>query len=59
MAVTLTSKTNQKSDENNNNETSINLGDCEQILRKVYNISNNETLFKNRCHRRRNHDTKN
>ena len=45
MTVTLTSTINQKSDENNNKETSINLGNCEQILRKVYNISNNETLF--------------
>ena len=45
MTVTLTSITNKKSAENNNKEPSINLGDCEQILRKVYNISNNETLF--------------
>ena len=45
MTVTLTTTKNQKNDEKNANVTTINLGDCEKLLKKAYNISNNETLF--------------
>ena len=45
MTVTLTSTKNQKNVENNGNETTINLRDCERVLKEVYNISENETLF--------------
>ena len=45
MIVTLTSTKNQKNDEKNGNVTTINLGDCERLLREAYNISVNETLF--------------
>ena len=44
MTITLTTTKNQKNDENNN-VTTINLGDCERILKEAYNISDNETLF--------------
>ena len=44
MIVALTSIINQKNDENNNVST-INLGDCETKLKLAYNISFNETLF--------------
>ena len=30
---------------NNGNVTAITLGDCERLLKKVYNISDNEALF--------------
>ena len=45
MAVTFTTTANQKNDENKDNVTTINLGDCEKKLRDAYNISDNETLF--------------
>ena len=45
MTVILTSTRNQKNDENNPNISSINLGDCERILKESYNISQNESLF--------------
>ena len=45
MTVTLTSIKNQKSDENKGNMSTINIGECEGLLKKAYNISNNETLF--------------
>ena len=45
MIVTLTSTINQKNNENNGNVSTINLGDCERLLREAYNISENETLF--------------
>ena len=41
---TITSSYNQNNN-NNNNETTINIGECENVLKKVYNISNNETLI--------------
>ena len=44
MNVTLTSTINQKNNENNNVST-IYLGDCETKLKIAYNISLNETLF--------------
>ena len=44
MTVTLTTVQNQK--ENiNNNMTIVDLGECEELLRKEYNISINETLY--------------
>ena len=45
MTVTLTSINNQKSDENKSNMSTINIGECEGLLKKAYNISNDETLF--------------
>ena len=42
MNVTLTSTINQKNNENNNVST-IYLGDCETKLKIAYNISLNET----------------
>ena len=45
MTVTLTTTKNEKNDENNINATTINLGDCEKILKEIYNISNNKALF--------------
>jgi len=45
MTVTLTTTKNEKNDENNINVTTINLGDCEKILKEIYNISNNKALF--------------
>ena len=45
MTITLTTTNNQKNVEKNVNVTSINLGDCERILREKYNISDNETLY--------------
>ena len=45
ITITLTTTTNQKNEEKNGNVTTINLGDCENILKEVYNISYNETLF--------------
>ena len=45
MIVTLTSINNQKSDENKGNISSINIGECEELLKKAYNIPSDETLF--------------
>ena len=45
MTVTLTSSKNQKNDENNGNVTTINLGECERLLKGEYNISSDEELF--------------
>ena len=42
--ITLTTTTNQKN-KINNNETIIDLGECETLLRKEYNISDNELLY--------------
>ena len=44
MTIVLTSTENQKNNKNNN-VTSINLGECETLLRDKYNISKNKTLF--------------
>ena len=44
MTVTLTTSKNEKSNINNN-MTAINLGTCENLLKDIYNISNNETLY--------------
>ena len=45
MTVTLTTIQNQKKDKTNTNVTTIDLGNCEYILKKAYNISDNEILF--------------
>ena len=45
MMVTLTSINNQKNDENKGNISTINIGECERLLKAAYNISNEETLF--------------
>ena len=42
MNITLTTSENQK---NNINMTSINLGECKKLLRNVYHLTNNETLY--------------
>ena len=43
MIITLTTTQNQKNN-TNNNMTTIDLGECEYLLRKEYNISENELL---------------
>ena len=46
MIITLTTVDNQKNEnKNNNNMTNINLGDCENILREIYNISSDKKLY--------------
>jgi len=44
MVITFTTSENQKNNTNNNIST-INLGECETLLRNYYNISKNETLY--------------
>ena len=44
MTVTFTTSENQKNNINKNS-TSIDLGECETLLRNFYNISSNETLY--------------
>ena len=44
ITITLTTTDNQKNNKNSN-VTIINLGDCEILLRKEYNLSKNETLY--------------
>ena len=44
LIITITTSQNQKNNINNN-MTTINLGECETLLRNYYNISNNETLY--------------
>ena len=44
MTITLTTSDNQKNNENNN-MTTINLGECENLLRKEYNIPDEEYLY--------------
>ena len=43
LKVILTTNENQK--KINNNTTNIDLGDCEQSLRRTYNLSNNTALY--------------
>ena len=45
MKITLTSTDNQKNSSNNNNMTSIDLGECEDLLRDYYNITKDEKLY--------------
>ena len=42
--IILTSTENQKNDEDKTNIT-MNLGECENILKREYNISNNNSLY--------------
>ena len=44
MTITLTTTQNQKNDKNNN-ITIIDLGECENLIRKFYNLSLNDILF--------------
>ena len=44
MKITFTTTDNQKNNKNDN-ETKINLGKCELMLRNYYNTSKNETLY--------------
>ena len=44
MRVTFTTTENQKNN-TNDNMTSIDLGECEKILRKFYNLSDNDKLY--------------
>ena len=46
MTVTFTLLTNQKNKEQlNNNETSINLGKCEDELRRHYSLSKDQFIY--------------
>ena len=48
LTITLTTTKNQKNNINNNindNMTSIDLGECETLIRDFYNISDNESLY--------------
>ena len=45
MIITLATADNQKNKNKNNNMANINLGDCENILRDIYNISNDKKLY--------------
>ena len=45
MIITLTTTENQKNNEKYSNETTINLGYCERLLKEAYHIPKNETLF--------------
>ena len=44
MKVILTTTQNQKNSINSN-ITNIDLGDCENSLKKTYNLSDNDTLY--------------
>ena len=44
MTITFTTSQSQKNNINYN-MTTIDLGECETLLRNEYNISNNETLY--------------
>jgi hypothetical protein len=45
MTITLSTTDNQKSNINNTKTTTVDLNECEDVLRNVYNIPNNEKLF--------------
>ena len=46
ITVTITNTDNQKNEMNTkSNTTTIDLGECETKLKKVYNISQNESLY--------------
>ena len=44
MTITLTTTENQKSN-SNKNKTTIDLGECETLLRKAYNLSDEQTIY--------------
>ena len=45
MTITLTTTQNQKSDKENADVTTIDLGECEQLLREAYQIPDNEMIY--------------
>ena len=45
LTITLTTTNNKNNNNTNNNMTIIDLGECENLLRKFYNISDNEILY--------------
>ena len=45
MIITLTTTQNQRHNANNNMMSTIDLGDCENLLREEYNISENDLLY--------------
>ena len=45
IIYTITSTSNQKNNKNKSNISSIDLGECEDILKKEYNISINDSLY--------------
>ena len=45
MTITLTTSSNQKNNINNTNTTIIDLGECETLLRKEYNIPDDEMIY--------------
>ena len=45
MIITLTTAKNQKDEKNNTNMTTINLGECENILREKYGIKEDEEII--------------
>ena len=45
LTISLTTSLNQRNDKNNSNYSTIDLGQCEIILKDIYNLSQNETLF--------------
>ena len=45
MTITFTTTQNQKNNIDDINTTSIDMGDCEGLIRKYYNLSINETLY--------------
>ena len=45
MTITLTTTQNQKSDKENADVTTIDLGECEQLLREAYQNPDNEMIY--------------
>ena len=45
VKITLTTTRNQNKGKTNNNLTTIDIGECEDILRSVYSIPDNEFLY--------------
>ena len=45
MTITLTTTKNQKNNEKNFNVSTVNLGECEDVLRNKYNISEKEEII--------------
>ena len=45
MTITLTTAQNQKNDMDNSDVTTIDLGECEQLLREAYEIPDDEIIY--------------
>ena len=45
MTITLTTTENQKNNDKNDNSSKVDIGPCEDILRNIYNISEDKKLF--------------